>query len=83
MFKGRMARLPFFGFRLLSAFLLATLGNIPNTGDGTVIFLIILLLMAWVDFYSSIKRLHDLDESGWLSLVMLIPLVNFIFGIYS
>lgn len=29
-----------------------------------------------------IQRLHDLNKSGWFSLLMLIPLVNLIFALY-
>lgn len=29
-----------------------------------------------------IQRLHDLDKSGWMSLLMFIPLVNLFFAIY-
>lgn len=28
------------------------------------------------------RRLHDLDKSGWWLLVSLVPVVNFLFGIY-
>jgi uncharacterized membrane protein YhaH (DUF805 family) len=29
-----------------------------------------------------IKRLHDLDKSGWLYLLGFVPIVNFFFAIY-
>lgn len=29
-----------------------------------------------------IQRLHDLNHSGWLSLLMFVPLVNLFFGLY-
>ncbi len=32
--------------------------------------------------FMGIKRLHDLDKSGWLYLIGLIPIVNFFFAIY-
>lgn len=28
------------------------------------------------------RRLNDLNQSGWLGLLMLVPLVNFFFGLY-
>ena len=28
------------------------------------------------------KRLHDLDKSAWFILVMFVPIINFIFGLY-
>ena len=36
---------------------------------------------AVVGFLLSIKRLHDLDKSGWFSLLLLIPIVNFFVGL--
>ncbi|WP_081403361.1 DUF805 domain-containing protein [Acinetobacter equi] len=30
----------------------------------------------------TIKRLHDLNLTGWLSLLLFIPLINFFFGLY-
>ena len=32
--------------------------------------------------FMGIKRLHDLDKSGWLYLLGIIPIVNFFFAIY-
>lgn len=32
--------------------------------------------------FMGIKRLHDLDKSGWLYLLGLVPIVNFFFWIY-
>ncbi len=29
-----------------------------------------------------IQRLHDLNHSGWLSLLMFVPLLNFVFALY-
>lgn len=29
-----------------------------------------------------IRRLHDLNKTGWLCLIMLIPVINTLFGIY-
>lgn len=29
-----------------------------------------------------IRRLHDLDKSGWLVLIMLIPIINLLFIVY-
>ncbi len=34
------------------------------------------LWIIYIMFTSYIKRLHDLDKSGWMSLLILIPLVN-------
>jgi len=40
------------------------------------------LIMMYVSWCFIIKRLHDKNKSGWLSLIMLIPIVNIFMGIY-
>ncbi|TQV73934.1 DUF805 domain-containing protein [Aliikangiella marina] len=38
-------------------------------------------LVVW-GFIVGIRRLHDLDHTGWLTLIYLIPFVNIAFGLY-
>lgn len=33
-------------------------------------------------FFQTIKRLHDLGQSGWVSLSQLIPFVNIVVGLW-
>ena len=41
------------------------------------------ILMLWWSFIAiNVKRLHDLDRSGWLFLLVLIPLLNIFFFLY-
>ena len=81
MIKGRMARLPFLGFRILSAILLRLFSAAGNSSGVEALLFILLIAIIWVDIYSSVKRLHDIDASGWWAILMLIPLVNFFLGI--
>lgn len=43
---------------------------------------VIYIIFFYFIFVLSIRRLHDLNQTGWLSLLFLVPLVNFIFGLY-
>lgn len=43
---------------------------------------IVRIVLAIAMFSITIRRLHDLGHSGWLSLLLLIPLVNLILIIY-
>ena len=59
---------------------------IPAMGDGgtapaimTVIMLLVYLVFIIYQFLVVIQRCHDFNASGWLSLVMLIPGINFLF----
>ncbi len=47
-----------------------------------VIFAVLYIALIYFVFVFAIRRLHDLNQSGWLSLLLLIPLVNIIFGLY-
>ena len=41
---------------------------------STILFFILLVGMTWGLFASGIKRLHNMEKSGWWMLVMLTPL---------
>ena len=36
----------------------------------------------WFTLAIGVKRLHDIDKSGWYLLILLIPIVNFIWALY-
>lgn len=51
--------------------------------EGVAIFtLLVFLPIMWILCANIAKRCHDLGKSGFFGLLLLIPLVNFIFGIY-
>lgn len=66
------------------AAVLAGVGLGETAAVGVVILLsvgcYIAMLVVYVIFM--IQRLHDLNKSGWMSLLVLIPIVNFFFGLY-
>lgn len=52
-------------------------------GDRAEWIQLILSIIAGIaGIFMGIKRLHDLDKSGWLYLIGLIPIVNIFFAIY-
>ncbi len=44
--------------------------------------LLYLAMSTAISFVYLVRRLHDLDKTGWMSLLMLVPLVNLFFGLY-
>lgn len=80
--KGRLRRKDY----LVRAILLA----IPNlillliySDEGMEGFYTILGIACWIVIsIQSIKRLHDINLSGWWYLIFLIPLINIIFGLH-
>jgi uncharacterized membrane protein YhaH (DUF805 family) len=91
-FYGRIGRLAYLGGLLLNLSLavaviaaLVYLGKDhpkPPPGgplDPLVYFLIPgFILFTWAKFALAAKRFHDIGKSGWLSLVLVIPLVGLI-----
>lgn len=74
-------------------FILAFIGSLftgsqSNLETGNFPFVIIALffisyvILIYFSFVFSIRRFHDRNQTGWLSLLMLIPLVNFIVMLY-
>ncbi len=56
-----------------------------TTGFGIftiILFIAVIIIFTVVSVCLCIRRLHDLNKSGWLWLLFLIPVVNIIFGIY-
>lgn len=59
-----------------------------STTDGSlsipliIIFTIFYIALIYFSFIFAIRRLHDLNKTGWLSLLILIPLINFLFILY-
>ena len=49
----------------------------PQIGVGPITA-VIYLAMFWPSIAVSVKRLHDRDKSGWFMLIMLIPIIGFI-----
>ena len=74
--SGRSSRSEFWWFVLGSnlAFILCTI----LAGAIHEIFLILPLLLIPANITLSVRRLHDVGKSGWMFLLMVIPLVNLI-----
>lgn len=90
--NGRIGRVQYLAYSfvvsLLLIFVLSILTAVlspmfvqPETGFFVTGIAFYLLMFA-VGFVYARRRLHDLGKSGWLSLLILLPLVNLIFGLY-
>lgn len=94
--SGRFGRMSYLGWSFLSAlvfFIVAIVvvvlmvGTNPESISGLsipamIIFLVLYIAFFYFTFVFTIRRLHDKNQSGWLSLVMLVPLINFFFLVY-
>ncbi len=93
--SGRIGRLRYLTYYMFATFLLGIIMGlsvvfvlfIGNDNILTNIFSIIvsifyLAYFIYVVFIYTIRRLNDLDKTGWLCLLMFIPIVNIIFYLY-
>src|SRR5690606_11195662 len=55
-------------------------GAFAVLGIGIAVLAYIGLIAA--GFAMAVRRLNDLNQSGWLSLLMLVPLANIVIGLY-
>ncbi|MDM1486289.1 MULTISPECIES: DUF805 domain-containing protein [Acinetobacter] len=93
---GRFGRMSFLAWNCLLSFALTLLILViaiiaPNLlvdlssgsmGIGMILLVIIYIVAFYFSFIFTIRRLHDRNHTGWLSLLILVPVVNIILGLY-
>ena len=81
--NGRISRGPFWLVYLL---LFAATGALvffieASANNNPVLELIVLVLHVWIAICITVKRLHDIDVSGWFSIpIVLIPIAVILAG---
>ena len=95
--NGRIGRLRYFAYsRLYNVLSMVVMGILaailfpaftdgdPGDPSGTMLGVMGLLYLPifFCFIVAARRRLHDLNSNGWLSLLVLVPLVNFFFAIY-
>jgi len=83
-YKWRFSRYNFwidtFIMQLLLSILMTIFFYVWNKFNLPIIiqisWLIFWIWIIYISFISYIKRLHDLDKSGWMSLLLFVPLAN-------
>lgn len=74
-FKGRARRKEYWGFTLFYALIFAILGAFAFTGIGAILFLVVFVVTLPPSISLIVRRLHDINLSGWFTLYMLIMLI--------
>jgi uncharacterized membrane protein YhaH (DUF805 family) len=91
--QGRLGRLRYlaygFGIAFFGQILLAMMGGMGaalQSEAGSALSLvgiaIVYIAMIVISIMLAVQRLHDMDKTGWLYLLILVPIVNIIFGLY-
>lgn len=82
---GRLSRLPYFKCIVMIWIISAVVAWLIDSSSSTLISLIgivVSLAMIGVSISFSVRRLHDIDKSGWFLLIAIIPLIGFLFQLY-
>ncbi|HEY0587794.1 MAG TPA: DUF805 domain-containing protein [Pseudoduganella sp.] len=88
---GRIGRVRYFAYgigagllMIPAVVLLALLGALLGNGaNGSLAGSVIAYILYFVAILSQVRRrLHDLNKSGWMGLLLFVPLVNIIFGLW-
>jgi uncharacterized membrane protein YhaH (DUF805 family) len=83
--QGRLGRVRYIGYSIGLAFLIFFVLGVAiamNATDPSMVVILTIagyLLALAVQLMLSIQRAHDMNATGWLALVALIPLVNLLF----
>ncbi len=85
--SGRLGRVRYIGYSvgltmlisILFAFLAAAVGASAGKGVAASIMIVCYGAIVVLSALLTIQRAHDFNSSGWLALLVLIPLVNLIF----
>jgi len=90
--SGRLGRVRYlaygFAVALIGQVLLGLMGGMgvamgEEAGTLSLIGIgVVYIAMIVISVMIGVQRLHDLDKTGWLYLLMLVPILNIIFGLY-
>lgn len=86
-FNGRIPRSAFWIFYCIMYPLSLILGFAPFTTEATglikiiiwIVYIIWFIISIWISLAVYAKRWHDINKSGWMTLIILIPLFGFIY----
>ncbi|MES2756676.1 MAG: DUF805 domain-containing protein [Pseudomonadota bacterium] len=85
--NGRIGRLRYFTFScvLAVAVMLVAVTSFLLFSPGMAMLVLAISYLAFIpaSFVLMIRRLNDLDRSGWCSLAALVPFVNLALGLYA
>jgi uncharacterized membrane protein YhaH (DUF805 family) len=77
--SGRIGRVRYIAYAMGMYFLVAILGVLLSLAIGAAGQIIAGIAILVIVFMLTTQRCHDFNTTGWLSLLVLVPLVNLIF----
>lgn len=91
--NGRLGRLRYLAYGFAIALvgqvligLMGGMGAVMQNEAGSALSIIgmvvVYIAIVAISVMLAVQRLHDLDKTGWLYLLILVPILNIIFGLY-
>ena len=95
--SGRFGRLSYLAWLFISSIIFMVIALVlfaifgamldpqsPENFSIPAIVIFVILYLVFIYFYVvfTIRRLHDRNHSGWLALLMLVPVLNIVFALY-
>lgn len=92
-FTGRLNRMGYFlgnvylslaaliVIAILMGVIFASHNNSIFSGLGVLIYIVLVVASSIIGIALSIRRLHDLNQTGWLTLLNFVPIANFVLAI--
>ena len=78
--EGRVDRLTYWISQVIFFALIVLVAPfMPDAGSDFNLPLLLLIIPFWFSFVINIKRLHDINCSGWWILINVIPFIGFTF----
>ena len=76
---GRIGRIRYLAYSMGFSLLIMFVGGILAAVVSPYLIALVYAAMLYVQFMLTIKRCHDFNTSGWLSLLLLVPVASLIF----
>ncbi len=76
---GRIGRIRYLGYSMGLSILIMLVTGILSAATSPAILPLSYIPVIYVSLMLAIKRSHDFNTTGWLSVLVLVPLINFLF----
>lgn len=86
--RGRIGRLRYLAYSIVLTILMLAVGGVlmgvlsTMIASVDVLAVLIYIPSIVVSLMMAVRRLNDMNQTGWLSVLILVPLINFFFGLW-
>ena len=77
--SGRIGRVRYLAYSMGLGLLIMLIGGVVAALTTPMLAIVAYVALIYVNIMMTIKRSHDFNVSGWLTLLIFVPLVNLIF----